>query len=113
MIKAISLFSGAGGLDIGCQQAKINPVFCLDYDHDSIETLKLNKHFNNADLYNSDIINFDKNLIQKSLNKNKSKEFIFIGGPPCHLSQKTDTITNKKEKLSKIQKYDSRIFRFN
>ena len=119
MIKAISLFSGAGGLDLGCRQAKINPVFCLDYDHDSIETLKLNKHFNNADLYNSDIINFDKNLIQKSLSKNKSKEFIFIGGPPCQpFSKNGYWITNKKRKSFKdprnmIQEYLDVIKEFN
>ena len=41
-IEAISLFSGAGGLDIGCELNGIKVCTAIDIDHDSIETLKLN-----------------------------------------------------------------------
>ena len=41
-IEAISLFSGAGGLDIGSELNGVKVRVAIDIDHDSIETLKLN-----------------------------------------------------------------------
>ena len=42
-IQAISLFSGAGGLDIGCNKGGIEVKVAIDNDPDSVETLKLNQ----------------------------------------------------------------------
>ena len=39
-VKAISMFSGAGGLDIGTQLAGIKVISSLDIFEDSVETLK-------------------------------------------------------------------------
>ena len=39
-IQAISLFSGAGGLDLGCLLNGIEIKVSMDFDNDSIETLK-------------------------------------------------------------------------
>lgn len=44
-VKAISMFSGAGGLDIGTQLAGIKVISSLDIFEDSVETLKKNKFF--------------------------------------------------------------------
>ena len=41
-MKTISLFSGAGGLDLGAEYSGAEVIFCNDNDYDSIETLKLN-----------------------------------------------------------------------
>ena len=40
-IQVISLFSGAGGLDLGCKLNNIEIKIAIDNDNDSIETLKL------------------------------------------------------------------------
>ena len=42
-IKAISIFSGAGGLDIGAELAGVKVLSCLDFDKDSINTIRQNK----------------------------------------------------------------------
>jgi len=42
--EAVSLFSGAGGLDIGSELNGINVCLAVDIDHESIETLKLNNN---------------------------------------------------------------------
>ena len=47
-IKAISVFSGAGGLDIGTQLAGIKVIASLDIFEDSVKTIKQNKFFDDA-----------------------------------------------------------------
>jgi site-specific DNA-cytosine methylase len=42
-VQAISLFSGAGGLDIGCKKSGVEVKIAIDNDPDSVETLKLNQ----------------------------------------------------------------------
>lgn len=84
-IVAVSLFSGAGGLDIASTLAGVPVVSSTDFDSDCIETLKLN------DLYFGDttIIPGDLHTIDSSIFKNVVKEkandakFIVIGGAPC------------------------------
>ena len=39
-LPAISLFSGAGGLDLGVERAGYRITVALDYDRDSCETLR-------------------------------------------------------------------------
>ena len=42
-IQSIGFFSGAGGLDIGAQLAGSKVISSLDFDLDSVKTLKSNK----------------------------------------------------------------------
>ena len=64
-IKAISLFSGAGGLDIGSQLAGVEVISSMDFDKDSIETIKNNNYFKKSDHFCEDIRIFDlKNIIK-------------------------------------------------
>lgn len=44
-VKAISMFSGAGGLDIGAQLAGVKVLSSLDIFEDSVETIKRNPFF--------------------------------------------------------------------
>src|SRR5262245_32987924 len=41
-LPAISLFSGAGGLDLGVERAGYRILTSVEYDRDSCETLRLN-----------------------------------------------------------------------
>ena len=39
----LSLFTGAGGLDLGLEAAGFKPVLCVEVDEDSRATLKQNR----------------------------------------------------------------------
>jgi DNA (cytosine-5)-methyltransferase 1 len=74
----ISLFSGAGGMDLGFKKAGFITIFANDFDKDACETYSKN---------------IDNNIICKSITdisnneiieKIKDKEVdVVIGGPPC------------------------------
>ena len=79
----ISLFSGAGGLDIGVKLNKFNILSSLDNDKDSIETLKLNKAFSNTVHLCKDILNITATDYKSIIKNNNPKKLFLIGGPPC------------------------------
>ena len=69
----ISLFSGAGGLDLGFEKAGFNILTASEYDKTIWETYEKNHR---------------ANLIKKDISKVSSDEFPdniegIIGGPPC------------------------------
>lgn len=78
MVDCISLFSGAGGLDVGAEKAGANIIMCVENDHDSVQTLKLNNHNDNKIFLEQDIaeVSFQK------FRRNKN-DLIVMGGPPC------------------------------
>ena len=82
-IVAISLFSGAGGLDVASFLAGI-PVICsTDYDSDCIQTLKMNDLFADTDIIEGDLHTIDSTVFRESLDRHQHKKFIVIGGAPC------------------------------
>jgi DNA (cytosine-5)-methyltransferase 1 len=75
-INVISIFSGAGGLDIGFKDAGFNIISHLEIETEFCETLKLNSaYFNNAEIINMDI--------RKYVPKKEIGCYFIIGGPPC------------------------------
>ena len=82
-IAAISLFSGSGGLDLGCIMASVPVLLCIDNDPDCILTLKKNSHFMNTEIYQSDITSLPIDRYKNALSKYNPDKFIIIGGPPC------------------------------
>ena len=101
-IIALSIFSGCGGLDIGCHQAGIPVMGSLDFDKDSTETLKNNPIFKNTKIFHTDICDFNVQEYKKILKNNKHEKFILIGGPPCQPFSKAGywvgNDTRKKDK---------------
>jgi len=69
---AISLFSGAGGLDIGFEQAGITTIWANDFDHDACETHKL---WSGANVVEGDIGKVDFETIPDA--------DVILGGFPC------------------------------
>lgn len=81
---AISMFCGAGGLDIGAYLSGIDILFATDINEDCIKTLDLNKNiFGNSMHQCVDIQNLDYKLIESLLKKASYDKFFVIGGPPC------------------------------
>lgn len=78
MIKCISLFSGAGGLDIGAINAGAEIVACIENDPDAAETLRLN----NVSGHKSSVIEDDIRNVDFTHWRDGSDK-ILIGGPPC------------------------------
>jgi DNA (cytosine-5)-methyltransferase 1 len=74
-INAISLFTGAGGMDVGFEEAGINVVFANEIMHDAAETYKMN-HKPNV------MVNDDIHNVMNQLDQYKNIDIVF-GGPPC------------------------------
>lgn len=76
-LTAVSLFSGAGGLDVGFEKAGFVPVFANEFDHDAAEAWRINRPLNAHVMVEGDI----KNHISE-LSEFKNADVLF-GGPPC------------------------------
>ncbi|MCI0500230.1 MAG: DNA cytosine methyltransferase, partial [Epsilonproteobacteria bacterium] len=69
----ISLFSGAGGLDLGFEKAGFNTIWANEYDKDIWETFE--KNFTHTTLDRRSIVNIPSIEIPHAIG--------LIGGPPC------------------------------
>ncbi len=72
-MKIVSLFSGAGGLDIGFQQAGFNIIWANEYDKEIWETYKKNHLYTELDT---------RSIVEINSNEIPDCDGI-IGGPPC------------------------------
>ncbi|MDM8549229.1 DNA cytosine methyltransferase [Desulfobacterales bacterium HSG2] len=83
----ISLFSGAGGLDIGMERAGLKAVSLCEMEPVFCRTLKANqgvkqddghRYFSNSEIFNADI----RELVGIELS-GKEQINLIVGGPPC------------------------------
>ena len=82
-IQTIGFFSGAGGLDIGVQLAGSKVISSMDFDKDSISSLKKNQYFAHTEHLYSDIKNLKGSDYSTVLKNNNPEKLILVGGPPC------------------------------
>jgi DNA (cytosine-5)-methyltransferase 1 len=78
LIDCVSIFSGAGGLDLGATKAGARIIACVENDPDAAETLRLNKIGRSK----SSIIETDIQNVNFKPMRSK-RPTILIGGPPC------------------------------
>jgi len=78
--KVISLYSGAGGLDYGFEAAGFETLFTNDFDHDSCETLRLNRRW---EVVERSIFDVSTNEILETAGVGVGEADVLIGGPPC------------------------------
>lgn len=90
-IVAVSLFSGAGGLDVASIEAGIPVVSSTDIEHDCIETLKLNRKFDKTEIIEGDLHQIESSVFREILDRHPHDKFIVIGEAHANLFQKLDT----------------------
>jgi len=78
--KVISLFSGAGGLDYGFEAAGFETAFTNDFDHDSCETVRLNRKW---PVVERSIFEVPTEEILEIAGAQVGEIDVLIGGPPC------------------------------
>jgi DNA (cytosine-5)-methyltransferase 1 len=87
MLPVVSLFSGAGGLDLGLKQAgkkRFDFRAWVELDPDCRKTLIANRMASekNGALF-SDITTVSPNELMKAANLLEDETFLLAGGPPC------------------------------
>lgn len=86
-MKCLSLFSGAGGLDLGLEAAGFEIVASVEQDADCCETLRRNGRYKVAC---SDVATADFHTIVDA-----QKIDLVVGGPPCQPFSKSALWTDK------------------
>lgn len=83
--KAISLFSGAGGMDIGIKDAGFDILAEIEFDEHCCATLEANakRQGNSNRVIHADIRTIDPHSLMKELGLKKRKLDLLFGGPPC------------------------------
>lgn len=90
-MNVVSLFSGAGGLDLGFQQAGFRVIWANDFDKDAVETYKLNfgehiVHGSICDISTDDIPDCD----------------VIIGGFPCQGFSQANLLRFEEDDRNKL-----------
>ena len=83
--KAVSLFSGCGGLDIGVSQAKFDVLACVEIDPYACETLRANisRTRGTTKVVEQDIRKIDPLDFMQELGLKAGDLDLLCGGPPC------------------------------
>lgn len=90
----VSLFSGAGGMDVGVEQAGFETVFATDLDARCIDTLAATQgarvrapdgraYLQQTRLVRADVRELDATVIRPAAAPRSWRPDLLVGGPPC------------------------------
>jgi DNA (cytosine-5)-methyltransferase 1 len=79
-LKAISLFSGIGGLDFGFEEAGFETRVALEFDRHACATIRLNRDW---PIIEDDINKITSRDVLARAGLRKGEADVLIGGPPC------------------------------
>ena len=85
-LRALSLFTGAGGLDLGVEAAGYNVVHAIENDPIAVQTLNLNRerYFSSLPAVDPlDITQLDPRVFMKEIGIVREEIDLLVGGPPC------------------------------
>lgn len=81
---AISLFSGAGGLDLGVEKAGFTVGAAVEIDHDAADTMEKNLRALASPVIRKDIFDTPTRQILRAAGLHgRERPDLLIGGPPC------------------------------
>ncbi|WP_035799877.1 DNA cytosine methyltransferase [Kitasatospora mediocidica] len=81
---AISLFSGAGGLDLGVEAAGYEVRAAVERDPDAVATMEKNFSHLQTEVIQKDILETPtRDLLRAAGLKGKERPDLLVGGPPC------------------------------
>lgn len=87
MTNFVSVFSGAGGLDIGLQRAGWQCLYATDFDRHAVETLRLNaaagRFHGDGLIRQADIRDLTGAQMLSDMGKRRGEIALLAGGPPC------------------------------
>ena len=84
-LTGISLFSGAGGMDIGVIRAGFNVLACIEFDHYCCETLRTNiqRERRKTIVHETDVRIADPHKMMRLMDLKEGELDLLFGGPPC------------------------------
>ena len=92
-LTSVSLFTGAGGLDLGLEKAGFNTRLCVEYDDDARSTIRRNRPGWELSIP-GDIHELQAQAVMAQAGLGESDLVLLTGGPPCQPFSKSGYWSN-------------------